>query len=132
MMLWHHLKKRLVEVSISFPVEHRHVHLHFLVGGWVRDLFRRSVVPAFQPAAHLLDLLLLIRDHLAREIAQFGSCRLSTGEFRHLNPAAMMLNHLLQETLLELGAFQRLERSIHGIRLPAWVVRKSAAGSDDN
>src|SRR5438034_2425991 len=58
-MFWHHLKERLVEVGISFSGEHRDVHLHLLVGCFVRDFLGRSVVPAREPAAHLFDLLLL-------------------------------------------------------------------------
>jgi len=38
----------------------------------------------------------------------------------------MMLNHLLQEALLEFRAFERFKRSVHWIRLSARIVSKDA------
>ena len=60
MMLGHHLKKRFVEVRVFLSAQHRHMHLHVLVGSFVRDFFRGSVVPTLEPAGHLVDLRLLL------------------------------------------------------------------------
>src|SRR5439155_27343721 len=112
--------------GVMFFALHRDVHFHLFISRFIRDFFWRSFEPFVQPFGHLLDFLLLCRDHFLREFPKLRAFGVIASKLRHLNSATMMLDHLLQETLLEFRAFQRFKRSVHWIRLSARIVSKDA------
>src|SRR6266496_2922691 len=130
MMLRHHLQERLVEIGVMFFAQHRRVHFHLFVSRFVRDFFWRSFEPVVQPFRHLLDFLLLGRDHFLREFPKLLAFGVIASKLGHLESAAMMLDHLLQKALLEFRAFERFERSIHWIGFSVRIVGKCARCRD--